>query len=443
MLGEVKQYELKGIIFMNTLKSFSSNILTASLHGKRWFSRSFLIILFFVCAVPAKCEEINLDQALDFFYKNNYDILISRYEIDKTYADYVGAKLRPNPVLSANASGIGYYKAYPQRADETQISTRIDQLIELANKREIRTSSALATHEAIKLSYRDVIRNLLIGFYTVFYNLQLDRLNVEFSHYELARFDRILEIAERRHNAGFLSLLDFTKIRLAKIDLENNLTNFGAQYKKDLENFNYLLRGDRIFEPTPLSLREIFPEYFEEQLTEVALRSRYDLLALQKQREVAKHNLELAKALRIPDITVGLQHDSFGTDGTSRIGGGFSIGLPIFNRAQGEILRRNAEYKQIEEQILKVNRLVISEVRQALISYGSSLQVFNNYRTRKAAMEDLLNKSETAFSLGGITVLDLLDTRRTYRDFVTKYNQTYIQALLNNELLKVFTGEIR
>jgi cobalt-zinc-cadmium efflux system outer membrane protein len=58
-------------------------------------------------------------------------------------------------------------------------------------------------------------------------------------------------------------------------------------------------------------------------------------------------------------------------------------------------------------------------------------------------MDDLLNRSETAFSLGGITVLDMLDTRKTYRDFITKYNQTLTQALLNQELIKVYTGELR
>jgi cobalt-zinc-cadmium efflux system outer membrane protein len=192
-----------------------------------------------------------------------------------------------------------------------------------------------------------------------------------------------------------------------------------------------------------LSLREIFPEYFEDQLVDTALKNRYDLLALQKQREAARQNLNLAKALRVPDVSVGIEHDSYGMDGASRIGGGFSMGIPVFNRAQGEILKRNAELKQIEEQILKVKRLVVADVRQALIIYQSSLQIFNNYRTRKGAIEDLLNKSETAFSLGGITVLDLLDTRRTFRDFITKYNQTYVQALLNDELLKVYTGEIR
>ncbi|MGD0623771.1 MAG: TolC family protein [Thermodesulfobacteriota bacterium] len=401
------------------------------------------MITFFSNVVPVKGEELNLEQALELFYENNYDILINKYETDKAYAEYVGAKLIPNPTLSLNAIGLDYYDGYPKRADETQVIARVDQLIELGGKRKLRTESALAGHEVAALSHRDVIRNLLIGFYTVYYNLHLDGLNIEFARGELGRFDHILDIAERRFNAGFLSLLDYTKIKLAKIDLENNLTNFETQFKKDLENFNFLIGGDRNYRPSRLVVREVFPEFSEENLVEAGLKNRYDLLALQKQAEVARHNLALAKALRIPDLSVGVEHDSFGKDSVSRIGGGVSIGLPIFNRAQGEILKRSTESKQVEQQIKKVRRLVISDVRQALLTYQSSLKVFDAYKTRKTAMEDLLNKSESAFSLGGITVLDLLDTRRTYRDFITKYNQTLVQALLNQELIKVYTGEFR
>jgi cobalt-zinc-cadmium efflux system outer membrane protein len=430
---------------MNIIRKYLSNIPICSLRHSQYgiLLTVFLTVTFFSDVVPVKGEDLNLEQALGLFYKNNYDILINKYEIDKAYADYVGAKLIPNPTFSLNAIGLDFYDGYPKRADETQVTARIDQVIELGGKRRLRTESALAGQEVAGLSHQDVIRNLLIGFFTVYYNLHLDGLNIEFARGELGRFDHILDIAERRFNAGFLSFLDYTKIKLAKIDLENNLTNFDTQFKKDLESFNYLIGEDRNYKPSRLVVREVFAEFSEENLVEVGLKNRYDLLALQKQAEVARHNLALAKALRIPDLSVGVEHDSFGKDSVSRIGGGVSIGLPIFSRAQGEILKRSTESKQVEQQIKKARRLVVSDVRQALLTYQSSLKVFDAYKTRKTAMEDLLNKSESAFSLGGITVLDLLDTRRTYRDFITKYNQTFIQALLNQDLIRVYTGEFR
>jgi cobalt-zinc-cadmium efflux system outer membrane protein len=147
--------------------------------------------------------------------------------------------------------------------------------------------------------------------------------------------------------------------------------------------------------------------------------------------------------MRIPDVTVGGQYALYGTDNRSRVGAVVGLPIPVFNRNQGEILRRNAESKQLEEQIKKVQRLIVSDIRQALNTYRASLKIFDAYKLRKREMDDLLNRSETAFSLGGITVLDMLDTRKTYRDFITKYNQALTQAILNQDLIKVYTGELR
>jgi cobalt-zinc-cadmium efflux system outer membrane protein len=402
-----------------------------------------LVAVLLLPVIPARGEEISLQEALELFYKNNYDILINRYEIDKAYGDFVGARLLPNPNVSYSATGIGLSQGYPQGTDDTIQYLQLDQLIVLGGKRDLRTNSALATREAAILTHKDVIRTLIIGFYAVYYNIHLDRLNTEFGRYDLIRFDKIQEIAQRRFDAGFLSLIDYTKIKLARIDLENNLTNFDRQFRADRESFNFLLGGGNQLEPRQLVVLETFPEYSENMLTEVALQNRYDLLSLQKQIEAAKYSMSLAEAMKIPDITVGGQYALYGTDNRSRVGAVVGLPIPVFNRNQGEILRRNAEYKQLEEQIKKVQRSIVSDIRQSLNTYRASLKIFDAYRMRKREMDDLLNRSESAFSLGGITVLDMLDTRKTYRDFITKYNQALTQTLLNQELIKVYTGELR
>ena len=429
---------------MKAFKESSRDSLSDCFRNCRFciFLTFFLTMAFFSMIGTVRGQEISLEQALELFYKNNYDILINRYEIDKAYGDYVGAKLRPNPVLSLNSIGLRY-EGLPRLSDDTQLTTRIDQLIELGRKRELRTNSVFASLEASKLSHKDILRTLLIGFYTAYYNLQLDRLNIEFGHYDLERFKKVEEIAGRRFDAGFLSLIDYIKIKLSAIDVENNLTNFDKQLKADLESFNFLIASRTLLEPQKLAVVETFPTYVEETLVTAALKNRYDLLALRKQSEATRYGISLAKAMRIPDVTVGAEYDSFGTDKRSRFGIGISLPIPLFNRNQGEILRRNAEFNQLEEQIKKAERQIMSDIRQALNNYYGSLKIFDAYRTRKKEMEDLLKKSEEAFSLGGITVLDLLDTRKTYRDFITKYNQALIQALLNEELLKVCTGELR
>jgi len=45
------------------------------------------LLVFSFLAIPGRAlgEEIGLSQALDLFLRNNYDVLIHKYEIDKAY----------------------------------------------------------------------------------------------------------------------------------------------------------------------------------------------------------------------------------------------------------------------------------------------------------------------------------------------------------------------
>jgi cobalt-zinc-cadmium efflux system outer membrane protein len=388
----------------------------------------------------AAAQEVNLEKALELFYNNNYDIIINRYEIDKARGDYVAARIVPNPNFSVNYTGLrpGAY-----RADFTQLIYRLDQLIELGGKRGLRIQTANEMLEATRLSHKDTVRTLLVGFYTNYYELLLYALSFDLAREQLDRFDRILAIGEKRHLAGFLSLIDFTKLKIARIDLENSLTTIDTQYRNDLAVFNLLLGGGGSYKPSKEQMGEGFPSFAEEELVDTAYTHRFDLLSLQKQFKSAEYAVKLAKAQRIPDISVGGEYGGYGRDLATGYGAGVGINIPIFYQNQGEILKRTAEYDQIKVQIERTKKQIQVDIRQALNNYASANKVFDSYRARKQELEDLLSNSEKAFSLGGITVLELLDTHKTYREFITKYNQALIQATLNKDLVKVYSGEIK
>jgi outer membrane protein, heavy metal efflux system len=428
---------------VTAIKKYPENIFLKFFQG--WHPSNFLLtgLLIMGCFIPGLLwgEEIDLDQALSLFYKNNYDILINRYEIDKAQADLIGVKVLPNPNFTFNYTGLEVQTA-PQAGDNTQMILRLDQLVELGGKRRLRTSAAQETLEAAKLGHKDTIRTLLIGFYTLFYNLKLDALNSELANEELKRYDRTLEIAEKRFNAGHLSLVDYTKIKIARTDLENNLTNLENQLNNENEQFSFLVGSNKPLKPA-IHISESFPEYREEGLIGTAYENRYDLLSLQKQLKAAEYSGALAKSGRIPDITIGAEYDSYGAENKPAIGFGFSIPIPLFNRNQGDILRKRAEYKQLEFQLEKLKKQIVVDVRQAINNFKQSLRVLESYKGRQGDISELLNRSEKAFSFGGITVLDLLDTQKTHRDFTTKYNQALVQSNLSERLIKIYTGELK
>lgn len=408
----------------------------------------FIAIMFLLLFLGSKIvsgEEIGIKEALDLFYQNNYDIVKNKYEIDKASADLLEAKLRLNPTLAIYGSGFELAGNYGFINDQipSQVSVKMDQPIRLGKKRELAIAAAKENLEATKLSYKDFIRNILVVFYTVFYNLSLDRLNIDFSQDELKRFEKIMKVAEVRYNKGFLSVNDYTKLKLTRIDLENALITFETKYKNDLEDFNLLLGSKNHLEPTKISFQEKFQDYTEESLLGKAYANRPDLLSIQRQIKASKYNISLAKAKRIPDISVGVEYDAFGKAWDPGAGGGVSVGLPLFNRNQAGISRSIAERNQIEIQAEKINKQIAVDIRQSLSNYRGSLNIFESYKRKKTEIEKLLENSETAFSLGGVTVLDLIDTRRTFKDFMTKYNQSLTNAMLNKELLHVYTGETK
>jgi Outer membrane protein len=427
---------------VTTIKKYLKNIFFKLFQDKQPSNLFLAGLLIICCFIPGLSfgEEIDLDQALSLFYKNNYDILINRYEIDKTQADFIGAKLLPNPNLSVNYTGL---EPEIKRGDNSQLTLRIDQLIELGGKRGFRSKSAGETLEAAKLTHQDTIRTLLVGFYTNYYNLLLNDLNIDFAKEELKRFDRVIEIGGKRYQAGFLTLIDYTKLKVARIDLENNLTTNITQYQNNLETFNALLGGGGIYKPRGIQVKGDFPDYQVNPLIEKAYANRHDLLSLQRQIKASEYNQKLAKAQRIPDITLGVEYEGFGENLDPGLGAGISVGLPLFARGQGDILKRKAELNQLKLQIEKIKIQIQVDIKQGLNNYSSSIKIFDSYQTRKDEMDQLLSGSEKAFSLGGITVLDLLDTHKTYKDFITKYNQSFIQATLNKALLKLSKGEIQ
>ncbi|MBI5427223.1 MAG: TolC family protein [Nitrospinae bacterium] len=431
---------------MNRMGTHFINRSERKKNGFKKTARFFVLIL--ICIVlgvaPARGEEIGLAQALEIFYKKNYDLLIGKFDIEKAYADFVGAKLYPNPNLSVNHFGNEFSKGYPQLGDNTQSTVRLDQLIELGGRRQLRIDSTQETHVSAELAQKDKIRNLLSGFYSVWYNLLLDRLNVEFAKKELERIDKVLKVGEIRFKAGTLTLIDHAKLKLSRIDAQTALATFENQYRNHVEDFNFLLGAEKTVEPASRFEYPEQPKSFSEgELLGVAYQNRYDYLSLQRQLRASDLDVAFAKSYKIPDITVGAEYDQFGTKITPNFGAGISLRLPILNKNQGEIMKRMAGHGQIEIQIEKTRRQIVSDVRQAVNNYDSALKIENSYAERKKEMEDLLKNSQAAFALGGITVLDFIDAQRTYRDFSTKHNQARMQVLLSRELVRVATGEIK
>jgi cobalt-zinc-cadmium efflux system outer membrane protein len=69
----------------------------------------------------------------------------------------------------------------------------------------------------------------------------------------------------------------------------------------------------------------------------------------------------------------------------------------------------------------------------------SAQKTFRAYVEKKKEIEKILDISQKSFALRGISVLDLLDAERTYKDFMASYRSALYQLMLNRTLLDFYS----
>ncbi|HSN04786.1 MAG TPA: TolC family protein, partial [Nitrospira sp.] len=140
-------------------------------------------------------------------------------------------------------------------------------------------------------------------------------------------------------------------------------------------------------------------------------------------------DLKLAKAYRVPDLTVGAGYAVQGPQGPDNPGQAqlnLSVPLPLFNRNQGGIMQAEVGVQTAEADLNKTLNQVENEVDVAYKNLMQSRRLVEAYLG--GVLDDArstLTIVERAYERGGATILDLLDAARTSRTI----QQNYFEAL--------------
>ncbi|ADO46062.1 outer membrane efflux protein [Hydrogenobacter thermophilus TK-6] len=397
---------------------------------------SFLMLL--ILLGFAFSEEVRWVQALKLLREKSYDSKIYLYEVKKSEGAYIQSGLFQNPTLSVNYTGLNFGKNILYDTGNTLFSIRVDQPIELGNKRNYRKLSALHQLKATEYQREDVLRGLSLGLNDVYFQALSDKAYLEYLQQDLADFRKVLKIQESKQKLGFLSLIDLMKLQLYESDLENTLTRAKATYKKDLKELGFYLGGG---EYEPAKVEENPKDVKLEELIEKAIQKRESIKALQEQIKSADYQIQLLKAYRIPDISVGVEYDAFGVKYKPGVGFGFSLNLPIFDIRQGDLLTALATKQQLLISLKKEEANIRKDISIAFENYQSSKRIYNSYLEKKSLMDDLLERTKKAYLLGGISTLDFLDTLRTYRAFMYAFLQARYQYLQSYYRLRILAEE--
>jgi cobalt-zinc-cadmium efflux system outer membrane protein len=212
---------------------------------------------------------------------------------------------------------------------------------------------------------------------------------------------------------------DFFAAKLSKVQALASLRQFlGYESAPD----NYDVEGELDYEAVHGGL---------DDLKAVALRTRPDLQAAQQTVTASRSAELLAEANGKRDLGASFNYSHVAATNTGAFF--FNIQLPIFDRNQGEIARTRFVITQSEQLAAETAQQVLTDVVDAFSSLRTSEQIVQLYQ---GGYVDMAKKSrdisEYAYKRGAASLLDYLDSERTYRANQLAYRQAlaaYMTAL--------------
>ena len=380
--------------------------------------------------VGSKALRLSVNDALALFINQNLDVLIAKYGIEYSKGQQITAGLFPNPVAT-----IGTLSSFTQGRTSSSsgaLSGQIQQLFELAGKRGYRIESAGYGIQSAEASFGDAVRQLGFTVKDTYYRIQLAQRRLILAEENRDRFARILDINTIRFKKGYIAEVDLIRIRLQMVDFQSQVIQSLQEGESARGDLRLLLRLSPITLlelTTELDFRRIDPDIGK--LRMVALDLRPDIKARRFAYSQRESDLKLAKAYRIPDVTIGAGYavqGPQGPDNPQQWSLNLGLPLPIFNRNQGGIVQAEVAVQTAEADLNKTVNLVENEVE---VAYRNLLQ---SRRLVEAYVGGVLEDARSTFTIverayerGGATILDLLDAARTSR----MIQQNYIEALFN------------
>lgn len=373
-------------------------------------------------------SELTLYQALQFVLQKNPELAAFSSEIRAFEGTKLQAGLFRNPELSIEAEDINSSNSAVQRFT----TFRISQLIELGGKRPARVNVATLGQELADQAYAAKRLEIIARTANAFIDVLENQAQVRVVDDTVRLSRAALEAVARRVEAGKAPPMEEIRSKVAfstvNIELEQARRGLAAARARLA-----LLWGET--EPQfgqALGKLESFIEIptFEQLIK----RLEKNPVILQSIKNIAQREavVELEKARRIPDITLGAGIRRYlGVDSTTALLD-MSIPIPVFNRNQGnELEARHRLNKAVDERMAVELQLRTEFIR----TYENLLAARNEIGILR---DEVLPGARNAFEitnrgyqLGKFSFLEMLDAQRAF--FQNRI--LYVRALANYQRL--------
>jgi cobalt-zinc-cadmium efflux system outer membrane protein len=393
---------------------------------------------------PASAR-VTLDDAIRLALLHNHALQALRSTIQQSLAEEVTANLRPNPTLGLDAQFLPIFQPNQFSSEyidqEAQFDAGVGYLFERGKKRQHRLQAAKDQTAVVRSQVSDDERQLIFNVGQQFVDVLLAESTMEFAEQDLDSFQKTVDISKERFRVGDMSEGDFLKIKLQLLQFQTDVSAARLAKLQALAALRQLLG----FESVPdeydvqgaLDYQPVRSDV--NGLKSIAAINRPDLRAAQQAVTAAESQLALQKANGKMDIT-----GTFNYTHTAGVNTGafyYNMPLPIFNRNQGEIQRANYAITQAQEQASETAQQVSTDVVTAYENLHTNDEIIQLYQggyvDQAKQSRDI---SEYAYRKGAASLLDYLDSERTYRANQLAYRQALASYMLAMEQMRQAVG---
>jgi len=388
---------------------------------------------------------ITLDEALRLALQHNHALAAARSTIPQSQALETTANLRPNPVLSWDAQFLPIFEPEKFTADfidsQGQFDLGLGYTFEIGGKRQHRLRAARDVTAATRSSVADNERTLSFNVGQQFVAAILAQSTVDFTEQDLVSFQRSVDISETRYKAGAISEGDLLKIKLQMLQFQNDVLSAKLAKIQALSALRQLLGFESVPDDYDVEGQLAYVPVHAglEDLKALALRTRPDLRAAEQNVTAARSVEQLAEVNRKRDLTTTFTYSHVASTSTGAFF--FNIQLPFFDRNQGEIARTRYVITQNEQLAAETSQQVLTDVVNAFQNLRTSEQIVQLYEggyvDQAIKSRDI---SEYAYKRGAASLLDYLDSERTYRANQLAYRQALASYLTALEQMRQAAG---
>ena len=372
--------------------------------------RSLAFAFAILVCVHAAARDLTLADAESLLMENNRELQAARRAVESAEAQKLIAGARPNATLSINSTAI----ASGSKADTV---FRIDQPFERGNKRELRLDAAAGLQRAALSDSLDVQRQQLAAVRGAYFDLKLAQERSQVLAETAQLFAGTLSAAQRRLKAGDLAPADVAKVQVDYERSQNDARVAQADFARAQLALAYLIGAER--DAPELRATDAWPMPVRADMVAVeqAIEARPDVVAARQRVEAAEKLRDLARAQRTRDITVGAQYEYYPNNVPAN-SVGFGVAVPLFTGYDfsGDIQKAEVDRYAAMDTLARARAVALNDLRRAAEDLNAAADRLERFEASLVgAANQSAQASEFAFSRGAISVLEVLDARRTLR----------------------------